>query len=129
MATEEFTIKMPTVPLKNRAERKAALQQSAEKSLEAIQNQLGDLKNVGKTALIIGGTIVAAYALTEILLPSPKTVREESFSQKNDENEGETILWAAIKGIATSVLLALAKDKLMELIENLTEKDAKPSAE
>jgi hypothetical protein len=116
-------------PNNSRKSRKEALQQTAEKSLEAIQSQLGDLKKVGTNALIIGGTIVAAYALTEVLLPAAKPRKEEQFAEKEDENVGESIFWAGVKGIATSMLLALAKDKLMELLEQITVKDAKKSVE
>ncbi len=116
-------------PKNSRKSRKEALQQTAEKSLEAIQSQLGDLKRIGKNALIIGGTIVAVYALTEVLLPATKPRKEEQFVEKEDENVGESIFWAGVKGIATSMLLALAKDKLMELLEQITEKNAKPSVE
>jgi hypothetical protein len=116
-------------PKSSRKSRKETLQQTAEKSLEAIQSQLGDLKKVGTNALIIGGTIVAVYALMEVLLPAARTRKEEKYIEKEDETIGESILWAGVKGIATSMLLALAKDKLMELLEQITEKDAKKGAE
>jgi hypothetical protein len=124
---ENISIAMP--PKNKRESRKEALQQAASKSLEAIQTQLGDLKKVGTNALIIGGTIVAVYALMEVLLPAAKPRKEEQFTENEHEDIGESILWAGVKGIATSLLLALAKEKLMELIEQLTEKDAKPSVE
>lgn len=119
-------INIPVVPPKtaSREERKEFLQESANKYLEAIETQIGDLKKVGKNALVIGGVVLTAYALTELLLPStkqkisidPKPIVQE----EDDDNDEDSFAWAALKGVATSVLLTLAKNKLLEIIENLT---------
>jgi len=115
------TVKIPIVPPKlSREERKEFLQESATKYLEAIETQIGDLKKVGKNALIIGGAILATYALTEFLLPS-ETKEEESIEEEEDEN---SIIWSALKGVAVSLILAVAKDKLLEILENLNEPNA-----
>lgn len=106
----------------SREERKEFLQESANKYLEAIETQIGDLKKVGKNALVIGGVVLTAYALTELLLPSakqkisldPKPIVEE------DDNDEDSFVWAALKGVATSVLLTIAKNKLLGIIDNLT---------
>jgi hypothetical protein len=120
--TKEEIIKIPIVPPKgSREERKELLQESANKYLEAIEMQIGDLKKVGKNTLVIGGVIVAAYALTELLLPSQKQkTSSEPLLLVEEENESESIVWAALKGAATSLLLALAKDKLLEFMDNYT---------
>ncbi|CAH0996701.1 hypothetical protein EMA8858_02835 [Emticicia aquatica] len=120
--SKEEIIKIPIVPPKgSREERKELLQESANKYLEAIEMQIGDLKKVGKNTLVIGGVIVAAYALTELLLPSPKQkTSSEPLLLVEEENESESIVWAALKGAATSLLLALAKDKLLEFMDNYT---------
>jgi hypothetical protein len=120
--SKEEIIKIPIVPPKgSREERKELLQESANKYLEAIEMQIGDLKKVGKNTLVIGGVIVAAYALTELLLPSPKQkTSNDPLLLVEEENESESIVWAALKGAATSLLLALAKDKLLEFMDNYT---------
>ena len=130
----ENSINIPIVPPKvSREERKEFLQESANKYLEAIETQIGDLKKVGKNTLIIGGAIVAAYAITELLLPNPRRENtNESLPimrrEERDEDEGESILWAALKGAATSLLLTIAKDKLLGLMDNFTTKDAEPNS-
>ena len=55
--SNESIINIPVVPPKtaSREERKEFLQESANKYLEAIETQIGDLKKVGKNALVIGG--------------------------------------------------------------------------
>lgn len=117
-----------TVSKGSREEKKEALQESVNKYLEAIETQIGDLKKVGQNALVIGGVIVAAYALTELLLPEPTRknnieplpIRERD----DDEDEGESMIWAAMKGAATTLLLTVAKQKLVDLIEHLTAQNA-----
>ncbi|AFK03158.1 hypothetical protein Emtol_2019 [Emticicia oligotrophica DSM 17448] len=122
--SKEGIIEVPVVPPKgaSREERKEFLQESANKYLEAIETQLGDLKKVGKNALIIGGVIVAAYAITELLLPSNKVKAlptPKPIAEEDDENE-DSFVWDALKGVATSVLLTIAKNKLLEIIDSYT---------
>lgn len=125
---------VPIVPPKtNREERKELLQESIDKYLGAIETQIGDLKKVGKNALVIGGIIVAVYAITELLLPEGEEKQSNeplllAEPEPAKEKEGDSILWGALKGAATSVLLAVAKEKLMELIEHLTTKDAEATS-
>ena len=107
----------------SREERKEFLQESANKYLEAIEMQIGDLKKVGKNALVIGGVVLTAYALTEFLLPSDKqntSFNPKPIEQEEDDNDENSFVWAALKGVATSVLLAVAKNKLLGIIDNFT---------
>lgn len=129
--SKDEVIKVPVVsPKGSREERKELLQESANKYLEAIETQIGDLKKVGKNTLIIGAVIVAAYAITELLLPSPqqkKTIEPIAIDEE-EETIGESFLWAALKGAATSLLLTIAKDKLLGLMENLSTPDAEQNS-
>ena len=123
--SNESISNIPVIPPKtaSREERKEFLQESASKYLEAIEMQIGDLKKVGKNALVIGGVVLTAYALTELLLPSAKqkiSLNLEPIEQEDDDNDENSFVWAALKGIATSVLLAFAKNKLLGIIDNLT---------
>ncbi len=131
----ETITRVPVVPPKtNREERKELLQESIDKYLGAIETQIGDLKKVGKNALVIGGIIVAVYAITELLLPEGKEEKHDieplaiAEPEPEKEKEGDSMLWSALKGAATSVLLAVAKEKLLELIDHLTTKDAEATS-
>jgi hypothetical protein len=129
--SKDSSINIPIVPPKgSREERKELLQESANKYLEAIETQIGDLKKVGKNTLIIGGAIVAAYAITELLLPEAKkqTTNDAALPLVRQEDEGESMVWAALKGAATSLLLALAKDKLLDLLNNFTTNDVESNS-
>jgi hypothetical protein len=129
--SKDSSINIPIVPPKgSREERKELLQESANKYLEAIETQIGDLKKVGKNTLIIGGAIVAAYAITELLLPDAKkqTTNDAALPLVREEDEGESMVWAALKGAATSLLLALAKDKLLDLLNNFTTNDVESNS-
>ncbi len=135
--TKERTTRIPIVPPKgSRDERKELLQESVNKYLEAIETQIGDLKKVGKNTLVIGGVIVAAYALTELLLPdaTPKRSKNNALSSNalpivvEEEQEEESMIWAALKGAAMSLLLTIAKDKLLGLMENMTTNNAESNS-
>lgn len=128
--SKDEVIKVPVVsPKISREERKELLQESANKYLEAIETQIGDLKKVGKNTLIIGGVIVAAYAITELLLPSPRKKKTiEPIAIDEQETVGESFVWAALKGAATSLLLTVAKDKLLGLMENYSTNDAESNS-
>lgn len=128
--SKDEVIKVPVVsPKGSREERKELLQESANKYLEAIETQIGDLKKVGKNTLVIGGVIVAAYAITELLLPSPRKKKAiKAIAIDEEETAGESIVWAALKGAATSLLLTVAKDKLLGLMENYSTNDAKQNS-
>jgi hypothetical protein len=121
----DSTINIPVIPPKtaSREERKEFLQESANKYLEAIEMQIGDLKKVGKNTLVIGGIVLTAYALTELLLPSDKqkiSLKPKPIEQEDEDNDENSFVWAALKGVATSVLLNIAKNKLLGIIDNFT---------
>lgn len=139
--TKERTTRIPIVPPKgSRDERKELLQESVNKYLEAIETQIGDLKKVGKNTLVIGGVIVAAYALTELLLPAATPKRNKTLMGnalpsnalpivvEEEPDEEESMIWAALKGAAMSLLLTIAKDKLLGLMENMTTNNAESNS-
>jgi hypothetical protein len=133
--SNESSTKIPIVPPKgNRDERKEFLQESVNKYLEAIEVQIGDLKKVGKNTLVIGGVIVAAYAVTELLLPSANQRNNASgnallpITNYEEKEEGDSIVWSALKGAAMSLLLTVAKDRLLGLLHNLSTNDAESNS-
>jgi hypothetical protein len=133
---KERTTRIPVVPPKgSRDERKELLQESVNKYLEAIETQIGDLKKVGKNTLVIGGVIVAAYALTELLLPAATKQSSKKLPNnalpivvEDQEEEEDSVIWSALKGAAMSLLLTIAKDKLLGLMENMTTNNAESNS-
>ncbi|MCP9764595.1 hypothetical protein [Lacihabitans soyangensis] len=105
--------------MQNRDQKKNQLENIIKSSTDAIQNQLIDYKDKGKNILVVGGIIVAAYAFSRL------------FTDKEDEDEVKTLettkepsfLGSAVTGVVTSVLLTLAKNKILELIEQLNENE------
>jgi hypothetical protein len=82
---------------------------------------------------------VAAYALTELLLPDATPKRSKTLSGNalsgnalpivvEEEQEEESMIWAALKGAAMSLLLTIAKDKLLGLMENMTTNNAESNS-
>lgn len=111
----------------NREKRKADLEASAESYLVNIQNQLGDFKELGKNALTIGGVILGAYLITRLFISEDDEISIEHKEEGKQDKDEDSIILTGLKGVATTVLLTILKDKLMELIEYITEKDAKIS--
>jgi uncharacterized BrkB/YihY/UPF0761 family membrane protein len=105
--------------MENRDQKKNQLENIIKSSTDAIQNQLIDYKDKGKNILVVGGIIVAAYAFSRL------------FTDKDDDDEVKTLettkepsfLGSAVTGVVTSVLLTLAKNKILELIEQLNENE------
>jgi hypothetical protein len=67
--------------------------------------------------LIIGGIVMAAYAITRIF--SDDTEEEEPLAKKAESS----FIGTALTGVVTSVLLTLAKNKILELIEQLNQNE------
>ena len=104
----------------DRDKKKLQLENTLESATLAIKNQLGDYKDKSKNLLIIGGIIVAAYAFSKIFMDDEK---EESIEKEPKKENSPSFVSSAMSGIVTSVLLSLAKNKILELIEQLN-KDA-----
>jgi len=100
-----------------REQKKSQLENVIHSTSKAIESQLGDYKDKGKNALIIGGIVVAAYAFSKLFTSSDEIEDEKS------ENEGSSFLGNALTGMVTSVLLALAKDKILGLIEQMNQNE------
>ena len=97
-----------------RDKRKSQLENVITDASNAIEGQLGDYKDKGKNVLIVGGIIIAAYALSRVFSDDEDV--EEVETKKASES---SFLASTLTGIATSVLLALAKNEILELIEHL----------
>lgn len=100
--------------MENRDQKKNQLEKIVESSTDAIQSQLVDYKDKGKNVLVIGGILLAGYAISRLFVEkedeeiAPLEVKKES-----------SFMGSALTGMVTSVLLALAKNKILELVEQL----------
>ncbi len=103
----------------NREERKTQLVNTISSVTTAIENQLGDYKTKGKNILVIGGIMVAAYALARLL--SDDETEEETLIAENKQEK--SVFLSALTGVATTVLLSIAKTKLLDLLEQYNEKN------
>jgi hypothetical protein len=108
-----------------RSLKRQSLQSSAEKYMAAIQEQVGDLRENGKNALIIGGVVLAGYFLTELLLPNAddNETEEPQRNRRFNNDEEDSLFFSMLKGVATTVLLTLAREKLMKLLDGLPENE------
>ncbi len=103
----------------NRSEKKMALNREIDEIIEDLKGKASDYRILGKDLLIVGGILVTGYALSRLLSG------DESREETNETHIAEkpSAFSSAITGMATSVLLAIAKQKLMEYLQNLSEED------
>jgi hypothetical protein len=114
------------------ADRKAKLSLTTEKYKKAIENQVDDLKanagKIGKNALIIGGTLVISYALVKLLVGRNKTPKapgpEENRYLPVAPVKRESGIVSLIKQQIALFLIAIAKEKIIQAIEQLRKNDS-----
>jgi hypothetical protein len=104
----------------NRSEKKLALNNEINQIVDELRDKASDFKVVGKNVLIIGGLLAAGYALTRILNQNERDA-EETTPVRLPEPEESSVFVSALKGAATSILLAIAKQKLIEYLETLND--------
>ncbi|AWV98651.1 hypothetical protein [Arcticibacterium luteifluviistationis] len=103
----------------NRTEKKIALNKQINDFTEDLKSKAGGFKNLGKDALVIGGIIVAGYSLMKLF-----TDDEDESEEVSSEVESPSIFTSAIKGAASTILLAVAKSKLTDYLESLNQDDS-----
>ncbi len=114
------------------ADRKATLSLAAEKYKQAIENQVGDLKanagKIGKNALIIGGTLVAGYLVVRLLVGKEKPGKVQTPAENRylpvAPVKREFTLVNLIKQQIALFLVAIAKEKIIQVIEQLRKNDS-----
>jgi hypothetical protein len=107
-----------------------SLKEKIEQASGSINNQLGDYKEKGQNALIIGGILVAAYALVRVFSEDDEEEETEELAKKATpakpvKDESPSVLGATLKGLATTVLLGVIKSKVEDYIADYTTKDEK----
>lgn len=127
------------------AEQKQALSQASDRYKAAIEGQVNELKqdafDIGKKVAIIGGACLAVYLLVQLLSDDDQPKKSKRSKANNlavvpiqaiepvaQEDKGDSMIWSAVKGIALSLLLSLAKEKLTELLAHLNETNAETNS-
>ena len=115
--------------------RKESLHRSTEKYKQAIEEQVNILKEnagqISKVAMVIGGTLTVSYLLI-ILLSKNRKKKEKIYYQPSDQPytlatprfKEESIIVRTIKGYIATFLIALAQQKLQEVIAHYKENNA-----
>ncbi|MFL0161309.1 hypothetical protein [Aquirufa salirivi] len=100
---------------KSKKEELIAQAETYEKELsEEVGEIKQQIKEKGSQALLIGGVLLGSYLLYSFLSGSEKKPKLET-------KEGGSFLGGAIKSYAIALALSLAKDKLVEFLQQLEE--------
>lgn len=93
---------------------------------EALQNQLdnlkGDAQKMGKSALLIGGSLVATYLVVDALTAKKKKKRKNKEKTEQGvvkQSEKDNLLLSTVKEQAIVFLLGLAAQKLASFLSEL----------
>lgn len=100
----------------NRNERKLALQKEINDRSKSLKETAEGYKSIGKDALLVGGILVLGYTLFQLF--SDDESEEEATGEKQD-----SLISATLKATASSVLLALAKEKLEAYLDKGQEEE------
>ena len=113
--------------------RKEALHRNTEKYKQAIEEQVDIFKEnagqISRVALVIGGTLAVSYLLVKLLTGSSRKKRQKLSQAKGDEVQApyykeESIIVRTIKGYIATFLIAIAQQKLQEVIAHFKEPHA-----
>ena len=115
--------------------RKEALHRNTEKYKQAIGEQVDILKEnagqISKVAMVIGGTLAVSYLLVKLLTRSSRKKKHhfQPVSVKDGELQlaypkQESVLIRTIKGYIATFLIAIAQQKLQEVIAHFKEPHA-----
>ncbi|WP_298358987.1 hypothetical protein [Runella sp.] len=105
--------------------RKTVLKEVSEGYRRLLEEKMGDLKidaeRIGKQALVIGGTIAAAYLLLELLLPDEEPEIKTASTNTTPvviERREESSSWItkAVTSYAITWALGMARQKLMDFL-------------
>ena len=115
-----------SAPFADTAKRKEVLANTTESLKTSLDEKLATLKTDGletaKTALLIGGGVLAVYLLLEAVLPDENENDEEPAAKKSKnktivvKQQKSSIITKAVTGYAVTFLLGLAKQKLTDYL-------------
>lgn len=108
-------------------EKTRQLKQAVEDQISSFQQ---DLSKSGKTALIVGGAFLAGYTIYRAFFGRKKVYvpvkdGQELVHIKTENNNG---FWAMVQGALTSLLLAIAREKLLQLLDQYTKQNESTAA-
>lgn len=118
------------------SERKSELAETADVLRQKIESQLANIKDEtidkAKKVLVIGGASLAVYWLVDTLLADDEDKKPKKIKVQNAETalvalpkiKEDSAIFTAIKGAVLTFLLALAKEKLIEVLSQLKKSDA-----
>lgn len=104
---------------------KEELLRSNQEYLNALENQIADLKSNtkdwAKKGLIIGGSLLATYKIAQFLFfdNDESTVKEEQKPVNTIYHKKESVIFNAVKSSVSLFLVGLAKQKLKDFLNNL----------
>jgi hypothetical protein len=115
------------------SEKKSELIETADALRQKIESQLANIKDEtidnAKKILVIGGASLAVYWLVNALLNDDDKAKKPKIDKEStkviiQEPAEDSAIFTAIKGAVITFLLALAKEKLMEVLSQLNKPDA-----
>ncbi len=118
--------------------KKEELQKSNEAYKNSLEKQLdkfkGDVNNIGKTALWIGGGLFATYLVVDALTASGKKKKSKGKSKKSAEEPVEkpakdNLLMSTVKEQALIFVLGLAAQQLAKFLSELDSEDSENAEE
>jgi hypothetical protein len=122
----------PTVSPKKTSERKIQLHKEAQAYKKTIDGQVNDLKTeaarIGTTALIVGTALAGVYVIFSLFTSEPKSKKTVQIAENSNlpvivkkEKGKDSWIISSIKGYMMAFLMAIAKDKIMEVMSILKE--------
>jgi hypothetical protein len=124
---------IPVVPPKSVPKNKQELKADAEKFRNAIEKQVDLLKDngikIGKTAMVIGGVLTAGYLLTTLFTSDSKKSKLPKIQISNEKFpkkiKSDSWIVNSIKGYILAFLIGIAREKILEALENLDKDEQK----
>ena len=114
--------------------RKESLHRNTEKYKQAIGEQVDILKEnagqISKVALVIGGTLTVSYLMVKLLTRGRKKKKPIYYSNDNGRTisvphyKEESVIVRTIKGYIATFLIAVAQQKLQEVIAHYKDNNA-----
>ena len=97
---------------------------------ESVNELYEDVENRGKKVLIIGGALIITYGILDLILKSRQNkVVEEEYEEREIQNppvstrpKQDSFIIRSIKEQIAAFIMALAKQTLNEILENLKKK-------
>jgi hypothetical protein len=115
----------------NEEDQKNFLSQSTDRFKQALENQLQDFrKNAGhwaRTGLVVGGVLVLTYVVARKIFSDKKSKKAYKADGLVAESKQESLIVSMIKSSIATFLLSIAREKIIQFIEQMNQKNAAES--